>query len=234
MSPLLNVVKYPYMALIGGMNYVACLSRPDISYAVNQLARYSNAPTVAHWTVAIGCLRYLSGTAMHGIRLGHRDLSAVAYVDASHGSGTPDYMHVAGHAVYVYGGVVSHASHTVKLACTSSTESELRGMSDCTKEVLFIVKLLKELRVPHVQFPIHGDNKGAVDVVNADGDTSHTRHVGIHLANMRGHRVEGTVSYMQVAAADNPAYIFTKALPRPAFANCRERLGMEDISKYLK
>jgi hypothetical protein len=29
-SPLLNVIRYPYRALIGGMNYIACLSRPDM------------------------------------------------------------------------------------------------------------------------------------------------------------------------------------------------------------
>ena len=233
-SPLLNVIKYPYRALIGGMNYVACLTRPDIAYTVNQLARYSNAPTIAHWIVAIDCLRYLKSTTTWGIELGHMDQPAFAYVDSSHGTGTADYLPVAGHAVYVHGGVVSHASHTVKLACTSSNESELRGMSDYTKEVLFVSKVLKELRVPHVQFAIYGDNKGAVDAVNADGDTSHTRHLGIHLANMRGYRVEGAVSYKQVASEDNPADIFTKALPKGAFVNCRERLGMVNVamSKY--
>jgi Reverse transcriptase (RNA-dependent DNA polymerase)/GAG-pre-integrase domain/gag-polypeptide of LTR copia-type len=225
-SPVLNVIKYPYRALIGGLNYVACISRPDIAYTVNQLARYSNAPTVAHWEIAIGCLRYLAGTVTLGIKLGHGDTPAQAWVDSSHGTGTPDHKPVSGYAVMVYGGCVSHHSHTIKLRCTSSTESELRGMSDCTKEVQYIKKVLRDLCVPTVQFPILGDNKGAIDACHADGDTSNTRHLDIHLGSMRDLRVQGHVDYIPIRGVDNPADIFTKALPKPAFLLCRDRLGL--------
>jgi hypothetical protein len=232
-SPLLNVTKYPYRALVGGMNYVACLTRPDIAYTVNQLARFSNAPTVAHWNVGINCLRYLGATATWGIMLRHSNVPVKAFVDSSHGTGTPDRRPVAGHAVLVYGGVVSHTSHTLKLRCTSSTESELRGMSDCTKDVMTAAKVLDELHVPHVQFPICGDNKGAIDAVHSDGDTDHTRHLEIHLGFMKDYRVDGAVSYHCIKSEDNPADIFTKALPKPAFVRCRERLGMVQLPKSM-
>jgi hypothetical protein len=44
-SPLLDTVIYKYRKLIGGLSYVACGSRPDICFSVNQLARYASCPT---------------------------------------------------------------------------------------------------------------------------------------------------------------------------------------------
>jgi hypothetical protein len=69
-SPLLDTAIYLYRVLIGGLSYIACGSRPDIVFIVNQLARYSNAPRVAHWDLAIRVLQYLKHTINWGISLG--------------------------------------------------------------------------------------------------------------------------------------------------------------------
>jgi hypothetical protein len=87
--------------------------------------------------------------------------------------------------------------------------------------------------VPTVQFPIRGDNKGAIDATHSEGDTSNTRHLDIHLGAMRDYRVNGQVSYHHIKGADNPADIFTKALPKPAFVLCRDRLGMVPLPHTL-
>jgi len=47
---------------IGCLNYIATVSRPDISYAVNKLARYSNDPQQLHWKSAKRVMKYLKGT----------------------------------------------------------------------------------------------------------------------------------------------------------------------------
>jgi hypothetical protein len=105
-------------------------------------------------------------------------------------------------------------------------------MSECTKEVLAVTKVLHELQVPHVPFPICGDNKGAVDAVHADADTANTRHLEIHLGFMKDYRELGRVSYELIPGEDNPADVFTKALPKPAFFKCRAGLGMVNAAVY--
>jgi len=67
----LDTVIHHYRALIGGLNHLSCCTRPGITYIVNQLARYKNAPTKAHWNVAIGVLMNLRNTSIWGISLGH-------------------------------------------------------------------------------------------------------------------------------------------------------------------
>ena len=226
-SPLLDVRRYPYRALIGALNYIACSTRPDIAYIVNQLARFSNAPTVAHWEVAINVLRYLSGTRTWGILLGHvADAPAVAYVDSSHGTGTMDGKPVTGYVIQVYGGPVSWGSHTQSLVCTSSTESEYRAMSECAKEVLWLIKILTQFRVPHRPFPIKGDNKGAMDAVANYTHTKHTKHIELHLDFMKERRELGELAFLHIPGVQNRADVLTKALGAAKFVEYRRELGV--------
>ena len=42
--------KIPYLNTVGALNYLVICTRPDISYAVSCLARYSEDPGHTHWT----------------------------------------------------------------------------------------------------------------------------------------------------------------------------------------
>ena len=56
-----------YASLIGSLMYLAVATRPDIVFAVYQLASYTANPSMQHWTAAKRVLRYLSGTRNWGI-----------------------------------------------------------------------------------------------------------------------------------------------------------------------
>ncbi|PRQ53193.1 putative RNA-directed DNA polymerase [Rosa chinensis] len=59
--------EVPYLSAIGALLYLAQCTRPDISFAVNLLARYSSAPTRRHWTGVKDIFRYLSSTIDMGL-----------------------------------------------------------------------------------------------------------------------------------------------------------------------
>ena len=44
------VDKSLYQSAIGSLLYLATRTRPDIAFAVNQVAKFSNSPTKEHWT----------------------------------------------------------------------------------------------------------------------------------------------------------------------------------------
>ncbi|XP_068331519.1 secreted RxLR effector protein 161-like [Pyrus communis] len=54
--------KVPYLSAIGALLYLAQYTKPNISFDVNLLAKYSNAPTRKHWNGVKDIFCYLKGT----------------------------------------------------------------------------------------------------------------------------------------------------------------------------
>ena len=59
--------EVPYLSAIGALMYLASHTRPDISFSVNLLARYSSCPTRRHWNGVKHILRYLRVTMDMGL-----------------------------------------------------------------------------------------------------------------------------------------------------------------------
>lgn len=64
-------ISCPYREAIGCLNYVSIISRPDITFAVNKLARYSDKPKQVHWNAVKRVMRYLKGTLDHELTLNY-------------------------------------------------------------------------------------------------------------------------------------------------------------------
>jgi hypothetical protein len=252
-SPMLDVEIYPYRALIGSLNYLACGTRPDITYSVNQLAKYANAPRVAHWESAIQVLQYLISTKYWGILLGGggsvdkvwvtrlpkpdgRSLSkeAVAYADANHGVGIDDRRSVSGMLIQVLGGPISWASKGQPFQTVSTSESEMYAMSTAAREALWLAKLLKEFDIRGRPFEVRGDSQTAIYAVKNFTYTKHTKHIGIHMDFLRDRYRLGDLDFEHIPGPENPADMFTKALPYPAFRKHRQSLAMMELPVKLR
>ena len=238
MSPPLDVTKYPYRSLVGSLNYLACHTRPDIAFTVNQLAKYSNYPTEEHWNLALSCLKYLKGTKDWGLKLGHSEGEcdvqgnthpAISYCDASHGTGLDDTRSVTGTILLVYGGAIGWMSRTQPLTSASTTESEYRAMSDCSKDSLHLAKILKVFQLEHQPMIIKGDNMGAIHSVKNYTDTRYTKHIEIHHNFMKDRYQWGHLDFQHVPGSVNPADLFTKALGGSKFKQFRAQIGMVSL-----
>ena len=51
-----------YQSAVGSLLYLSTRTRPDISYAVSSVARFTSKPTKQHWTAVKRIFRYLNGT----------------------------------------------------------------------------------------------------------------------------------------------------------------------------
>ena len=51
------------MKVVGGIQYVAVVTRPDIAFAAHSLARHMAASAKVHWLAAQHIMRYLQKTA---------------------------------------------------------------------------------------------------------------------------------------------------------------------------
>ena len=74
---------WEYATVVGMMMYLAQNSRPDITYAVHQCARFTHAPRSSHATGIKRILRYLQGTNDKGLIMNPSTKFQVdCYVDA--------------------------------------------------------------------------------------------------------------------------------------------------------
>lgn len=87
--------------IVGSLQYLA-FTRLNIAYAVNKLSQYMHRPTDVHLQAAKRVLRYLAGTASHGIYI-RRDspLSLHAFSDADWAGDQDDYLSTNTYIIYL-------------------------------------------------------------------------------------------------------------------------------------
>jgi len=92
-----------YRSLTGALQYLT-FTRPDISYAVQQVCLHMHAPRDSHLSVVKRIVRYLRGTSHHGLLLRSSSPSElVVYTDADW-AGCPDTRKsTSGYAVFLGG-----------------------------------------------------------------------------------------------------------------------------------
>lgn len=59
-----------YRSLVGALQYLT-ITRPDLSYAVNQVSQFLHSPTQDHFQAVKRILRYVKGTLSYGLSFNH-------------------------------------------------------------------------------------------------------------------------------------------------------------------
>jgi hypothetical protein len=249
----LDVSIYKYRELLGSIVYITHGSRPDAIHITNQLAKVANMPMWEHWLIALDLLSFLYHSRFWGIKFGGYDMSSqvtlvtrridpypkkdppvVGYADANHGTGIDDKRSISGFVIKVLGGPVSWASRTQPLTSASTTESEFRALSECSREALWVAKLLDAFDIPCLPFLIRGDSQGALGAIKNYQYTKHTKHVEIIHDFMKDRFQAGVLDFEYVRGDSNPADIFTKCLGKPKFEEFRTMLGMAELPSHLR
>ena len=148
--------SFHYRSAIGKLNYLDKGSRPDISYAVHQCARFSAQPKKEHGDAIRHIVRYLKSTIGKGmIYKPDPSKSFEVYVDADFcGSWDKDIAHYdPDTARSRHGYVIMHAGCPILWRLQlqgevylSSTEREYTGLLYALWETIPIMELLKEMR----------------------------------------------------------------------------------------
>ena len=168
---VLDEDQYPYREAIGALHYLANGSRPDISFAVSVLARYTSESTMRHWTGIKQILRYLTGTKNISLnyiikenpRLSVNGLKGFA--DAGFLSDPHKARSQSGYVFTYAGAAISWRSTKQTLTATSTNQSEIIALYEACKESLWLRRLIdfvhQSLKLEKVIIPItiYEDNK---------------------------------------------------------------------------
>lgn len=123
-----------YRSLAGSLQYLT-FTRPDISYAVQQVCLHMHAPTNEHMSALKRIIRYLQGTLSFGLHLYKSNIDRlISYTDADWG-GCPDIRRSTfGYCVFLGDNLVSWSSKRQPTLSRSSAEAENRGVANVVSD----------------------------------------------------------------------------------------------------
>ncbi|KAG8482395.1 hypothetical protein CXB51_027330 [Gossypium anomalum] len=211
-----------YRSIVGMLQYV-CITRPDLSFCVNKLSQYMNAPSEAHWKAVKRVLRYLLGTLDHGLFFSKGQFELVGYSDADWASSVEDRRSTTGYVIYLGSNPIAWCSKKQPVVSRSSSEAEYRSLANCVAELLWVKQLLDELGMSPCQFPVVWcDNTSTMSMAANPTHHARVKHIEIDHHFIREKVLDGTLLVNFVPSDKQVADVLTKPITPKQFATfCR-------------
>nr|XP_020149934.1 uncharacterized mitochondrial protein AtMg00810-like [Aegilops tauschii subsp. strangulata] len=216
-----------YRSLAGALQYLT-LTRPDITYAVQQACLFMHAPRDSHMQLIKRILRYLQGTSHYGIQLyKSSSMDLIAYTDADW-AGCPDTRKsTSGFCVFLGANIVSWSSKRQSTVSRSNAEVEYRGVANCVAESCWLHQLLHELRCPPARATVvYCDNVSASYLASNPVQHQHTKHIEIDLIFVSDLVALGEARVLHVPSSSQFADLLTKGLPSQVFHEFWDNLNV--------
>jgi len=138
-APINLELQTQFQMLIGSLLYLMLRTRPDIAYAVTQMARQSANPTQEHLEKALHICQYLISTRDYLLVYDGTTRSSITACTDSDWDADPETRHSQmGFYLKLANGIFLWNSHLQKTAALSSTEAEYMALSDCACQVIWI------------------------------------------------------------------------------------------------
>jgi hypothetical protein len=188
---------FHYRSIIGKLNYLEKNTRPDLSFAVHQCARFCSKPKKSHATAVKYIGRYLASTKDKGIQVIPNSKGFECYVDASHArdwkqSAAADNPSTArsrtGYVIQFAGYPMVWASKLQTEIALSVTKAEYIALASAAREILPLIslakeatkmKMIKKMDAPMIKCKIFEDNIEAVEMANVPKMRPRTKHLNV-------------------------------------------------------
>jgi len=224
-----SLENIPYLEAIGCLLYISSRTRPDISYAVGYLSRFSSAPNEYHWNGVKSILRYLKKTPDYGICYGG-DFELTGFADADYNSSIRRKS-TSGGVLLLNGGPISWCSKLQRSTSLSTMESEFVSLSIVSQEIVWTRRLLDEIGYKFKgPTKIHEDNKACVVFSQNPTDHQRSKHIDIKFNFVRDLILTKVIEIVSCSSRDQLADLFTKPHPKERFKDLINRIGCIPIS----
>ncbi|GKB71168.1 zinc finger, CCHC-type containing protein [Tanacetum coccineum] len=197
------VSQLEYSRVIGCLMYAMTCTRPDISFVVGKLSRYTSNPGTQHWQAIQWVLKYLKKTMDY--RLAYTGYPSVleGYTNASWISNTDDNSSTSG---WVF-----------LLAAAAGKEAEW------LKNLLLEIPLWSK---PIAPIYIRCDSTATLAKAYSQMYNGKSRHLGVRHSMIRELITNGVVSIEFVRSQQNLADHLTKGLARDLVIKSAEGMGL--------
>ena len=220
-------LTFQYAHTVAALSFIARAARPDFVFTANLLARFMGNPQRIHYDALRQLLRYIKGTIDLEIRYdADADDTIRHYCDASHQDDVDTRHSTLGYVTTWKGAAIDYHSRKSDRVADSSAESELYGLHHATKKVLALAKDLRHLHIidNNASITISVDNEATCTNVNNRYQFGRMRHIDAAFMMVHERVAHNEINLTHVAGTDNPADLFTKALPEATFLKHRHTI----------
>ena len=134
----------PLRKCVGLPNYVAAKTRPDIVFALKQVAQCMNDPCMRHYEAVAQIIRYLAGTRTHGIRYKRGGQHIAAFAHADWGKNDAQFARPStGVLLYAANRTIHWSSVRQPKTSLSPGSAEIMAVSDDARAVVGCRNLLQ-------------------------------------------------------------------------------------------
>ncbi|GAU31202.1 hypothetical protein TSUD_210590 [Trifolium subterraneum] len=219
-----------YRRLIGRLLYLTN-TRPDISFAIQQLSQFLSKPTMVHYNAACRVVRYLKHNPGRGLFFPrHFDLQLLGFTDADWARCIDTRRSTTGYCFFLGSSLVSWKAKKQLTVSRSSSEAEYRALSTATCELIWLTFLMKDLNI-HCSKPpvIYCDSQSAMHIASNPVFHERTKHLEIECHFVREKLQQGLLRLLPISTEDQLADCLTKPLAAPKFNSFISKLGLLDI-----
>ncbi|GJT47453.1 ribonuclease H-like domain-containing protein [Tanacetum coccineum] len=181
-------------SLAGSLQYLT-FTRPDLSYAVQQLCLYMHDHREPHLNAMKRVLCYLQGTTDLGLQL-FRSITSqlIAYSDADWAGCPATRRSTSGYCVFLGYNLLTWSSKRQDTLSRSSVEAEYREVANVVAETSWIRNLLCELHTPlFTTTLVYCDNVSAVYMSANPVQHQRNKHIEIDIHFVRDKVAAGHV-----------------------------------------
>lgn len=164
-----------YQSYVGSISYLALGTRPDLSFVINYLSRFSKSPDSQHWAALEHLVCYILLMVGKHLVFWPKPTGLQLWVDADWG-GVEFNQLTSGFIILLDGCPIAWASKRQKTVATSICNAEFISLGLAVKFFVPIHLMVANLGSP-AKSTLYCDNHGAVLVAKDNGLRSKMRHI---------------------------------------------------------
>ena len=227
---------WSYRKAIGMLTYLQGTTRPDISMAVHQCARFSQNPKLSHERAVKRVGRYLLGTKNRGIIFNpNKNVGLECFVDADFaGAWTKQDVGNANNILSRTGYVIFYAKCPIVFVskmqteiALSTAESEYIACSTAMRDVISLMQLMEEInRIFPLHMPkpiVHCDVYEDNAMAKRRRFSPRTKHISVKYHHFRQF-VDKSIIIHSIDTKEQTADIMTKPVEVGLFQHLRKKL----------
>ncbi len=221
--------KKLYQQILGCLNYLSGVCRPDIAFTVNFLARCSANPQQSHLKMAKRVFKYLKGTSHYGLkyeRIKQTDkVRLTTYSDSDWAACKSTRKSITGYVIFLNTTPIIWKAKKQPIVAPSTFAAEFVSLSSAVEELMFLEVIFKFLNIETEKpYKIYCDNQSAIKAFKQNVVTKQSRHIEVRYHRIKDKCKKEFAKVRYVKSEDNPADIFTKFFTAQEFERQSKKL----------